>query len=169
MDNQVENAFAGQAENTNAGQVETVQNAVHQAGEQTFAAAKGVGDNVRAALEKTLNETRARYAKTKSAMDEAAAVIETSMGAAREGVKQFNAKAIDAVKADAFAHFDLLTAAVSAKSLSELVTLNTEFVRKRYEDATARAKSFSEFARHVADETATPIREQLGKTFKFAS
>jgi phasin len=161
MDNQVENAFSGE--------METVQNAANQANEQTMAAAKDFGDNLRATLEKTLNETRARYAKTKSAVDEATAAIETSLGAARQGAAQFNAKAIETVKADTEAHFDHLTSLISAKSLAEVVTLNTEYMRKRYENATARAKTISEFARHVADETASPIREQLGKTFKFAS
>jgi len=168
MDQHVENGVEEQVETLNP-VAETLQVQAQQAGEETFAAAKDLGDNVRAAIEKSLNETRARYSKTKSALDETTAAIETSMSAAREGVMQLNAKAIEAIKADAHAQFDLLTASVSAKSLSELVTLNTEFVRKRFEDATARAKTFSEFARKVADETASPIREQLGKTFKFAS
>jgi len=168
MDTQVENFVADQAETVKQ-TAEAMQSQAQHVGEQSFAAAKDLGDNVRTAMEKTLNETRARYAKTKSAMDEATAALESSYSAAHAGVAQLNAKAIESVKADVEAQFDLMTAAVSAKSLSELVTLNTEFVRKRFEDATARAKGFSEFARKVADETASPIREQLGKTFKFAS
>ena len=156
MDNQIENA------------VMNAQAQAQAAGEQSFAAAKGFGDNLRAVMEKSLHETRARYAKTKSALDEATAALEASVSKAQEGVKQFNAKALETLKADAEANFDFTAAAVSAKTFSELMTLNTEFVRKRFEDATARAKAFSEFARHVAEESAAPIREQAGKALKFS-
>jgi phasin len=132
-------------------------------------AAKEMTDKMRALVEKSLHETRARYAKTKSAVEEASSAMETSLGAAREGMSQLNVKAIEALKSDAEAHFDLMTSLVSVKSMSDMITLNTEFVRKRFEEATARAKTFSEMARKIADETASPIREQVAKTAKFAA
>jgi len=149
--------------------LQTVEAQAQQAGEQSFAAAKDFGDNLRSAMEKSLHETRARYEKTKSALDEAAHAVQASISATSHGVTQLNAKAIEAIKADAYAHFDLLASMTSVKSLPDLVKLNTEFVRKRFEDATARAKAYSEFARKIADESASPLREQVAKTFKFAS
>jgi len=164
MDN--ENYNAGEAANE---AVHNAQAQVQQAGEQGIATAKALGENWRSAMEKSLHEMRARYAKTKGALDEAAHALQVSVGAATEGVTHFNAKAIEAIKADTEANFDLLASMASAKSLPDLVTLNTEFVRKRFEEATARAKAYSEFARKVADESAAPLREQLAKTFKFTS
>ena len=148
---------------------EAFQAQAHKAGEQSFAAAKDFGDNVRALLEKSLHETRAGYVKAKGAMEESSAALEASLGATRKGVAEINVKAIEALKADAGAQFDFLSSLVAAKSLSDAITLNTEFVRKRFEDATTRAKSFSELARKVAEETASPIRETVAKTAKFAS
>ena len=148
---------------------EAVQAQAQKAGEQGLAAVKGLGDNVRTLMEKSLHETRARYAKTKGAMEEASSAIEASFGSARDGVAQLNVKAIEALKADSEANFALLTSLVSVKSMSDMITLNTEFVRKRFEEATARAKTFSEIARTVAEEAASPIRDSVAKSVKFAS
>ena len=165
----VETTVNSVVETTGNPVVETTQAPIEEAGQQGFAAATELGDKVRAAIEKTLNETRAHYVTTRSKLDETTAAIETSLGAAREGVTQFNAMAIEAIKADTQTHFDLMTSMFSAKSPSELATLNTEFLRTRFEAAAARAKSFSEFARQIADQSTSPIREQFGKTVKFAS
>lgn len=159
-----------------AEQTETAEHAVaafqaqaQMAGEQSFTTARDLGDNVRAQVEKSLHETRARYAKTKSAVEEASTALESSYGVARDGMAQLNVKAIEALKSDAEANFDLMTSLVSATSISDVVKLNTEFVRKRIEEATARAKTFSEMARKVAEEAATPLRDSVAKTVKFAS
>lgn len=166
--NEFENAVVASTEAAKHG-AEDFQAQAHKAGEQSFAAAKGLSDNLRVLLEKGLHETRAGYTKTKSAVEESSSALEASYSAAREGVAEINVKAIEALKSDANAHFDLLTSLVSVKSLSEIVTLNTEFVRKRFEESTARAKSFSELARKVAEEASAPIRDSLAKTMKFAS
>jgi phasin len=128
--------------------------------------AKGFNENVRTLVEKGLVDARARYSQAKVAAEEASAAVEASYGAARDGVVAFNLKAIDAIKADADANFDLLRSLATAKSASELVTLQTEFARKRFEAATARSKELAEFARKVADEAAAPIKAQVAKTFK---
>jgi phasin len=169
MDNhEMQNAVAEQSENVKHA-AQAFQLSAQKAGEQGLAAAKDLGDNVRALMEKSLHETRARYAKTKSAAEEASSAVESSYGAARDGVAQFNVKAIEALKSDAEANFAFLASLSSVKSISDMITLNTEFVRKRFEEATARAKAFSEMARKVADEAASPIRDQVAKTVKFGS
>ena len=145
------------------------QTPTQNAGEQSFAAARVFGDNVRAQVEKSLHETRARYAKTRSAVEETSSALDSSYAAARDGMAQFNVQAIEALKADAEANFALITSLVSVKSISDMVTLNTEFLRKRFEEATARAKTFSEMARKVAEEAVSPIRDQVAKTVKLAS
>ena len=116
-----------------------------------MAAAKDAGENVRALVEKSIVETRARYAQAKSVAEETSAAVEASYGAARDGVVAFNVKTIEAIKADADANFDLFKSLAAAKSVSELVTLQTEFARKRFEDATSRSKELAELARKVAD------------------
>jgi phasin len=132
------------------------------------ARAREVRDNVRALVEKGLVESRAKFAEVKAVAEEASAAVEASYSAARDGVVALNVKAIEALKAGAEANFDLIASLASAKSVSELVTLQTEFARKRFEDATTRAKALAELARKVADETAAPIKAHVAKTFKTA-
>jgi phasin len=136
--------------------------------EAPMAAAKDVGGNVRALVEKSILESRARFAQAKSVAEETSAAVEASYGAARDGVVAFNVKTIDAIKADAEANFDLFKSLAAAKSVSELVTLQTEFARKRFEEASSRSKELAELARKVADQAVAPIKAHVAKTFKVA-
>jgi phasin len=126
------------------------------------------GENVRALVEKGIVETRARYTQAKSAAEETSAAVEASYGAARDGVIAFNVKTIEAIKADADANFELFKSLAGAKSVSELVALQTEFTRKRFEDATSRSKELAALARKVADQAVAPIKAHVAKTFKVA-
>ena len=139
-----------------------------QAFEAPQVVAKDVGENVRAIVEKGVVETRAKFAQAKSVAEETTAAVEASLGAAREGVLAFNVKALASVKAAAEAQFDLFKALASAKSMSELVTLHSEFVRSRFEEASASSKELAELARKVADEAVAPIKAHVAKTFKVA-
>lgn len=136
--------------------------------EAPMAVAKDLGENVRTMVEKGIVETRARYAQAKAATEEASAAVEASYGAARNGAVAFNVKAIEAFKADADANFDLFKSLAAAKSMSEVVTLQTEFARKRFEEAASRSKELAELARKVADEAIEPIKAHVAKTFKVA-
>jgi phasin len=147
---------------------ETMKAETAKAIEAPMAVAKDVGENVRALVEKSIVETRARYAQAKSVAEEASAAVEASYGATRDGVVAFNVKTIEAIKADADANFELVKSLAAAKSVSELVTLQTEFARKRFEDATTRTKELAELARKVADEAVAPIKAHVAKTFKVA-
>jgi phasin len=124
--------------------------------------------SVRALLETGVVEARARFALSKTAAEEAAAAVEASYGAAQTGVSLLNLKAMEAMQAGAEAHFDLMSSLAGARSLAELVTLQTEFARKQYEAAASRAKDLAELARKVADETAAPLKAHVAKTFKLA-
>jgi phasin len=128
-----------------------------------------LGDNVRKLVEKGLVESRAKFAQVQSVATEASVAVEASCEAARGGVFAFNLKAIEALKSGADANFDLFASMASAKSMSELVALQGEFARKRYEETSSQATALAELARKVADETFTPLKAHVAKTFKVAS
>ena len=136
--------------------------------EAPMAAAKVAGENVRTLVEKGIVETRARYTQAKSVAEETSAAVEASFGATRDGVIAFNVKTIEAIKADADANFELFKSLAAAKSVSEVVTLQTEFARKRFEEASSRSKELAELARKVADQAVAPIKAHVAKTFKVA-
>ena len=90
-------------------------------------------DSVRKAVEKGVVETRAAYAKAKTAAEEATGAFEASYSNAAKGVIAFNTKAIEALRANAEANFDFIKSVIVAKSVSEFVALQSEHARKQAE------------------------------------
>ena len=124
---------------------------------------------VRSMIEKGLAESRTGYAKVKSAADETAVAVEASFATAKTGVLEINAKAFEALRASAEANFDFAKSAIAAKSVSDLVALQSEFARKQIERLTGQTKEIGALAQKVANDTVEPIKAQVAKTFKAAS
>jgi phasin len=127
-----------------------------------------VQEKARALIEKGLVEGRANFAKAKSFANEATSAIEASYGVAKDGVVEFNVKAIEAIKASADANFELFKSLAGAKSVSEFVTLQTEFSRKQFETAFAQSKDLAALARKVANDAVAPIKAHVSKSLKVA-
>jgi len=136
--------------------------------EAPIASLQSMQEKARALVEKSIGESRANYAKLKSTADETSSAFEASYGAAKSGVIAFNVKAIEALKASADANFDFFKSLASAKSMSEFVTLHTEFARHQFEAASTQSKELASLARRVADETVAPIKAHVSKAFKVA-
>jgi len=136
--------------------------------EAPMASLQNMQEKARALVEKGIVESRANYAKLKTSADETSSAIEASYGAAKSGVIEFNVKAIEALKASADANFDFFKSLASAKSMSEYVTLHTEFTRKQFEAASTQSKELASLARKVADETVAPFKAHVSKAFKVA-
>jgi phasin len=124
--------------------------------------------NLRSAVEKGLSESRAAYAKAKSAADEAASALENSYAAAKAGVVAINAKALDALRSNVDANFDFVKSVIAAKNVADVVALQGEFTRKRIDAITDQTKEIGVLAQKLASETAEPIKAQVAKTFKIA-
>ena len=105
------------------------------------APAAEVQQSFRNALEKSVIESRAAFAKAKTAADEAASAFEVSFAAAKDGAVAINTKAFEALRANADANFDFLKAVFAVKSLPDLIALQSEFARKQVETLAARART----------------------------
>jgi phasin len=127
-----------------------------------------IQQNFRNALEKGVIESRAAFAKAKTAADETASAIEVSFAAAKDGALAINAKALEAMRANADANFDFWKAMFSVKSLPDLITLHTEFARKQVETITSQTKDFGAMAQKAMADAVEPIKEQVAKSFKIA-
>jgi phasin len=136
--------------------------------EAAFRPAEDMQRDVRTALEKSVVQSRAVFAKAKASADDAASAIEVSLTAAKDGVFAINAKAFEALRANAEANFDYLKASFAAKSLSDLVALQSEFARRQVETMTAQAKDIGALAQKAMTESAEPIKEQVAKSFRIA-
>jgi len=141
---------------------------VEKVAETVSAPVAEIQQTVRKAFEKGVVETRAAYAKAKAAAEETSGAFETSATTAAKGVVEFNTKALDVLRANAEANFDFFKAVIGVKSLSELVTLQTEHVRKQGEAVSAQAKEISALGQKIAAASVEPIKSQVAKTFKLA-
>jgi phasin len=132
------------------------------------APAEEIQESLRAALEKGVVESRAVFIKAKIAADETASAIEVSFAAAKDGALAINAKAFEALRANADASFDFLKAAFAVKSLPDLVTLQTEFARKQAETISSQTKDFGALAQKAVADAVEPLKEQAARSFKLA-
>jgi phasin len=142
-------------------------NAVLKSEPQLAAApAVEIQQSFRTALEKGVVESRAAFAKAKSAADETANAFEVSFAAAKDGALAINVKAFETLRINADANFDFLKAMFAVKSLAELVTLQTEFARKQVETITGQTKDFGALAQKAVADAVEPIKEQAARSFK---
>ena len=148
--------------------VATVEAVLKSESQLAAAPAAEIQQSFRAALEKGVVESRAAFAKAKSAADETASAFEVSFAAAKDGALAFNTKAFETLRANADANFDFLKAMFAVKSLPELVTLQTEFARKQVETITGQAKDFGALAQKAMADAVEPIKEQAAQSFKLA-
>jgi phasin len=127
-----------------------------------------IQQSFRSALEKSVAESRAAFAKAKTAADEAASAFEASFAAAKDGALAVNAKGFEALRATADANFDFLKAAFAAKSLSDVIALQTEFARKQVETFNSQIKDLSALTQRATTDAIEPLKEQVAKSFKMA-
>ena len=138
------------------------------AAEDAFAAALPVQQSFRSAFEKGVAESRAAFAKALTAADETAKAFEVSYAAAKGGALAINAKAFEALRANADANFNFLKAVFAAKSLSDVTTLQTEFTRKQVETMTNQTRDLGALTQKAMADAVEPIKEQVAKSFKIA-
>jgi len=125
-------------------------------------------ENVRKVVEKSVADAREAYAKAKTAAEQATGALETSLAAAKTGIVEINTKALNAMRVNVEANFDLVNALIGAKSISDYVALQSEFARKQIEALTGQAKEFGALAQKVANDSVAPIKDQVAKSFKVA-
>jgi phasin len=151
-----------------AAPVEAAAAAINAAAPQVTAPVEEIQQSFRSALEKSVVETRAAFAKAKTHADETASAFEVSFAAAKDGALAINAKALEALRANADSNFDFLKSVFAAKSLTDVIALQTEFTRKQVETMTSQSKDIGALTQKAMADAVEPIREQVAKSFKIA-
>lgn len=131
----------------------------------TFDASQAT-DQIRAFAEKGVEQSKETFAKLKTGAEEAKKAFETSYETAKTASNDLSLKAIATLRTNAEANFSHLEALVGAKSLSEVVELQTAFLRQRVETAVEQAKDFQAAASKVAEEVAKPYKTAFEKAIK---
>ena len=110
-----------------------------------------------------MEQSKEAYGRMKSAADEATKALETTMENAHQGSLQLSKKAIEAMRANADLGFQHLDALMGAKSFSEVIEMQTSYVRQQAELATSQAKELQSLTQSVAQEMMKPSRDVFEK------
>jgi len=131
----------------------------------TFDAEKAT-DQIRAFAEKGVEQSKEAYAKLKNGAETTQKALETTFEQAKSVGSEFSLKSIAAARANTEAGFAHLEALLGAKSLSEVIELQTAFLRKAVETAVEQAKDFQTASTKAAEEVSKPLKDVFEKTVK---
>jgi phasin len=113
--------------------------------------------------EKGAEQSKEAYTKMKTAAEEATKTVEATFENAQSGSVELGLKAIDALRTNAENSLSHMEKLLGVKSVSELVELQTAFVRKQAELAVEQAKTMQEATRKVAENVAKPGKDAAEK------
>jgi phasin len=116
--------------------------------------------------EKSVTQARDAYAKIKTAGEDATDLVETTVAAARDGAMALSVKALDAAKSNSDASFALARELFAAKTMSEVIELQSAFARQLFESVTAQFKEFQALTEKVVTDATKPVAEKVEKSFK---
>ncbi len=116
--------------------------------------------------EKSVTQARDAYSKLKTAGEEATGLVEETFETAREGAMEIGVKTIDAVKTNSDASFALARDIFGAKTMSEVIELQSAFARKQFEAMTAQMKEFQALGEKYVTAATKPMAEKVEKSFK---
>jgi phasin len=131
----------------------------------SFDASKAA-DQVRAFAEKGIEQSKEAYAKMKTGAEETQKALESTFETVKSVGSDLSLKAIAALRANSEASFSHLEALVGAKSLSEVIELQTSFLRKSVEAAVEQAKEMQAVTTKAAEDVSKPIKTAFEKSFK---
>jgi len=122
-----------------------------------------VPEGVRALAEKAVAQSREAYDRSWEAFDASLTTFERSFDAAGQGAAAFNRKIIDLARRNVEASFDLATSLAGAKTLADMVELQSAFWRKQFGVLTAQAEEVRALSTKVTADTAEPIKSQMAR------
>lgn len=131
----------------------------------SFDASKAT-DQFRAFAEKGVEQSKEAYAKLKSNAETAQKAIESTFETARAASNELSLKTIAALRTNTEAGFSHLEALVGVKSLSELIELQTAFVRKSIETAVDQTKELQAVSTKAAEDVSKPVKEAFERALK---
>ncbi len=116
--------------------------------------------------EKSVSQAREAYARMKSAAEDATDLVEGTIETAREGAFAIGVKALDAAKSNSDASFAHARELLGAKTMAEVIELQSSFAHSQLEAVVAQVKELQEMSGKLFAETTKPVTETVEKTFK---
>jgi phasin len=122
-----------------------------------------IPESVRALAEKAVDQTREAYDRSTDAFDASVMTFEKAFDAAGQGAASFNRKIIDISRRNLDASFDLAKSLAGAKSLADMVEVQTAFWRKQFGALTAQAEEVRALSTKVTDDTTKAVKAQMAR------
>jgi phasin len=129
----------------------------------TFDASKAT-DQMRAFAEKGVEQSKEVYGKMKTGAETAQKALETTFETAKSTGSDLSLKSIAAMRSNAEMGFAHLEALVGAKTLAEVIELQTAFFRKGAETAVAQAKDMQAAVTKAAEDVSKPMKTLFEKS-----
>jgi phasin len=125
-----------------------------------------VPESVRALAEKTVTQSREVYERGKDALEESIDALERSFDAAGQGATAFNRKLIDLAQRNLNSAFDLAKSLAGAKTLGEIVELQSTFIRHQFDVFANQASEIRALTSKIAADASEPIKNQVARSFE---
>jgi phasin len=108
--------------------------------------------------EKTVDQTREAYDRSKDALEASIATFERSFNAAGWGAAAFNHKIIDIAQRNLNSGFDLANSLAGAKNLAEIVELQAAYWRKMFNTLTGQADEVRALSTKLTAPATEPVK-----------
>lgn len=128
--------------------------------------AENVTDQFRTFAEKGIEQSKEAYSKLKAGAETAQKALETSFDQARSVGNELSLKSIAAARSNTEAGFAHLEALFGAKSLSEVIELQSAFARKAFETTIEQVKDFQATSTKAAEDVSKPLKDVFEKGAK---
>jgi phasin len=116
--------------------------------------------------ERSVSQARDTYAKMRTAAEEATDLVGGTLETVRDGASAMSLKALEAARSNTDASFALMRDLFGAKTLSEVIELQSTFARKQFEATVAQFKDLQQLSEKLISDTSKPVTQQVEKTFK---
>jgi len=116
--------------------------------------------------ETSASQVRDTYARLKTAAEDATDLVEGTFETARKGAVAIGAKGLDAAKSNSDASFEFARDLFGAKTVSEMIELQSSFARKQFDALTEQFKEFQVLGEKFVTDTAKPVSDKVEKTMK---
>ncbi|MBS3648439.1 phasin [Pseudaminobacter sp. 19-2017] len=120
-------------------------------------------DQFRAFAEKGMEQSKEVYSRLKSGAESTQKALESTFETARAASTDLSLKTIAAMRANTELGLSHLEALAGAKSMSELIELQTSFVRKSVENGVAQAKDLQTASTKAYEDVSKPMRDVFEK------
>jgi phasin len=114
----------------------------------------------------TSSAPKEAYAKLKTGAEEAQKTLESTYETVKTVGNDLSMQTITAMRANAAAGFDHLEALLGAKSFSEVIELQTSFLRKRVEMVVEQANDMQSVTSKAAEDVSRPVKDMFEKAMK---